>query len=194
MMQYLLDVLSAMGIIGLMISMAIEGSSVPFPGILIILTYGYLLEPSLPEMSGLALGMSVSYGAASLIPYEIGRRLGGMISKRFSRKAEKALWWIDRYGAYSIALLRPFAAGNYISYAAGMSRIKPLKYLMLTLLGIYPWCFIMLFLGKTYKGSIGAVMGVMKPFKAYIYASIALLIICGIIVYKLLNSRVKIKR
>lgn len=182
MTQHVLNILDGMGIFGLLIAMVLEGSSLPFPGVLIILTYGYLLHPNITEMMGIALGMSLAYSAASFIPYGIGWKLEKKIKKRFQKKVKKAQHWFHKYGEWSIAFTRPFGVGNYISYVAGMSRINGWKFGLLTLIGIYPWSFIMLLLGRMYKGKTQSVMQLFETFRWYIYAALALIVVCYICV------------
>jgi len=177
MTQYVINIINDLGIFGLFTSMAFEGSSVPFPGIIIVLTYGYLLHPSIPEIMLIAFGMSITYSIASFIPYAIGWKLEEKIKKRYQTKMEKAQQIFKKYGEWSVALTRPFGIGNYISYVAGMSRIKPLKYGLLTLIGIFPWSFTMLLLGRMYKGNTNAVMSLLGTYKWYIYAGLALIVI-----------------
>jgi len=67
----LLESLKDLGLAGLYTAMLLEGSSLPFPGIVVVFTYGYLF----PSQSTLwiAAVMSTVYSLASLIPYFIGK-------------------------------------------------------------------------------------------------------------------------
>lgn len=153
MTQYLLDVLAGWGAVGLLIVMAVEGSSLPFPGFLLVLAYGYVLHPSTLELMAIAVAMSVIYSLFSYVPYGIGLKVDALIPKRFRRKLLKAKHIFRRYGQWSIALSRPFGIGNYISYVAGMCKVKPVQYGILTFVGVLPWAAAMLFLGKVFKGN-----------------------------------------
>lgn len=168
MTQHLLKVLEGMGIIGLLIVMAIEGLSIPFPSIFIVPTYGYFLNPSLPEMMGIAMGMSLIYCIFSYIPYRIGFKLNAIIEKRLQRKVQKAQRWFQTYGERSIPLTRLLGMG-YISYVAGVSKVKPWKFGLLTFTGIYPWSFVMLFLGRTYKGNAKVVTQLFQVYGRYFF-------------------------
>ncbi len=156
MVDIFLEWLKDIGIVGAFIVMFIEGSSVPFPGIVIVLAYGYLLPINYWNTLWIAAGMSVFYTVASLIPYILGSKVNGMIGQRSPKGLEKAKEMFIRYGRWSVALSRPFGIGNYISYVAGMSRMRIIPYLLLTLVGIYPWSYIMLLLGNYFNGSYEA--------------------------------------
>jgi len=154
MLSHVTSIIQGLGSTSLFISMFLEGSSLPFPGIIIVLTFGYLLHPDMQQIFWLSVGMGLVYSAASFIPYAIGRKLENKGRGRFSRKLVEALKWFQHYGELSVCVTRPFVFGNYISYAAGMSRLKPWRYGLLTFAGIFPWAFLMLALGKMYHSSI----------------------------------------
>lgn len=156
MVDFLLEWLQDVGIIGTFIVMFLEGSSLPFPGIVVVLAYGYILPIHYWNTLWIAAGMSVFYSVASLIPYFIGSKLNGMIGHRSPKGLEKAKSLFIQYGSWSVALSRPFGIGNYISYVAGMSQMRLVSYLLLTFIGIYPWSYIMLLLGNYFNGSYEA--------------------------------------
>lgn len=154
MVAHILNMIESLGSMGLFLCMFLEGCSLPFPGIIVILTLGYLLHPGVKEIFWLSFGMAAVYSIASYIPYAIGRKLEISTRGKLSKKLIKAQYWFRRYGEFSVCITRPFALGNYISYAAGMSRVKPWRYGLLTFLGIFPWAFGVLLLGKLYHGSL----------------------------------------
>ncbi len=177
MLQQFLEILSALGMMGLLLAMAIEGSSIPFPGIIIVLSYGYLFSPSLSGIAITAMMMALSYSLSSYIPYIIGIKIGDRATGILKEKYLKAQNWLNKYGTISIAMTRPLGIGNYISYVGGMSGIKPIKYGILTFIGIYPWCFIMLGLGKLYKGNINTIKAVINQYSMYVYVISALVFV-----------------
>ncbi|RSK28239.1 hypothetical protein EJF36_15835 [Bacillus sp. HMF5848] len=140
---------------GLWISMFLEGSSLPFPGIAVVVSYGYFLNPSWFKLIVLAVTMSVIYSIASIIPYYLGARMEGVITRRFPKQMKKAAAFFQKYGLWSVALSRPFGVGNYISYVAGMSKVRLGPYFMLTFLGILPWSATILWIGRTFHGNLG---------------------------------------
>lgn len=189
MIQHLLNVLAGWGLGGLLIVMAIEGSSLPFPGIVVVLAFGYVLSPTFPELLAFAALMSLAYSLASYIPYGIGFRLDTMIPKRFSQKLHKAQQMFRQYGLWSIALSRPFGAGNYISYVAGICQVGALKYGVLTFLGIFPWAAVTLFLGYVFKGSGAAVVSFFAQYQGYIWVVLFMVILaCVAVLYVRLRS------
>ena len=181
MLQEWINSFHHMGIIPLFLIMAIEGCSIPFPGIIAVITYGYLLSPQIKEIFGLAIGMSLTYSLFSFIPYWLGLKLQKKMKHRFERKIKKAQHWFHKFGEWSIVLTRLLGIG-YISYVAGMSDVKMWKYGIFTFVGVYFWSFSLLFLGQIYKGDPKVVIELFQMYQNYIYISIGIIILILLLV------------
>ncbi|MDD2498286.1 MAG: VTT domain-containing protein [Desulfitobacteriaceae bacterium] len=142
----LLDAIQGFSSLGLYFSMLLEGSSLPFPGLVAILAIGNILSPNLADAFWLALGMSSAYSLASFVPYFIGLKCQCALNRKF--ELTKVQSWFQKYGEWSICFSRPFGIGNYISYVAGMSNVNPWRYGILTFIGIFPWAYTMLLLAS----------------------------------------------
>jgi membrane protein DedA with SNARE-associated domain len=167
--EIILHWLEDIGLAGLFAAMFLEGSSLPFPGIAVVLAYGYILPFSYWNTAWIAAWMSVIYCISSLIPYFLGRKLEGLFQKRPKKGLQKAKDLFVRYGGWSVAISRPFGIGNYISYVAGMSKMKLVPYLLLTFIGIYPWSYVMLLLGNYFNGSYEAYQSFYRNYSVYLY-------------------------
>lgn len=188
MTELVLHWLKDIGLIGLFAAMFLEGSSLPFPGIAVVIAYGYILPFEYFNPLWIAAGMSLVYSLASLIPYYIGSKLEGLIWKHPKKGINKARDLFNRYGVWSVAVSRPFGLGNYISYVAGMSKMSLRQYLLFTFIGIYPWSYVMILLGKYFKGSHEALMSFYQNNSSYFY--FALTILLGIIfLYLLIRNK-----
>ncbi len=143
--------LNKIGLAGLFLAMFLEGSSLPFPGIIVVLSYGYAIDLSIIEAAFISIIMSIIYSIASFIPFMLASRCEGIIRKKFGRKLGKAQAWFIRYGMWSISLSRPFSLGNYISYVAGMSEVPKGRYFIYTFIGILPWSFVILVIGNEFR-------------------------------------------
>jgi membrane protein DedA with SNARE-associated domain len=150
MLDFAFSFLEQCGIWGLFGATAIEASSVPFPGALFVLLYGFIMQVNSWQLVLIGFANSVIFSVFTLIPYAIGYRLGTFSSKKLdSQKLQKGQQWFQKYGEWSITLSRPLSVGNYVSYIAGLSRIKPLRFFLFTLLGAFPWNTILLFIGRS---------------------------------------------
>ncbi|WP_372869965.1 DedA family protein [Planomicrobium okeanokoites] len=182
--------LEAMGLFGLFGAIFLEGASVPFPGIIAVLAYGGLLDLSLAKMAGIAAMMAVVYSLASLIPYFIGNKLEHLLWNKIRKGLEKAGRFFNRYGIWSIALSRPFGVGNYISYLAGISNVGLVKYMILTVTGIFPWCFAILYLGDYLNGNYERFSALFNDYKFEFYG-IGLLLAVLFTAYSIWKRRKK---
>jgi membrane protein DedA with SNARE-associated domain len=197
MMQVFLDWVHTLGLPGLFVAMALEGSSLPFPGIVMVLSFGYLFSPHFIATTLIALGMSVSYSLASFIPYLVAMKMERYIPKRLQKGLVKGQQFFNRYGMWSIALSRPLAIGNYISYIAGMSKVPAMKYFLLTFIGIYPWSFVMIMLGDYFNGNLVAFKEYFSTYTPYFYGcGLGVILLITLFYYKKFKrekSVVKIK-
>jgi len=150
------------------------------PGLIIVLTFGYLLSPGFLGIAAIAIGMSLFYSSASLIPFYLSAKLEAKFPERLKRKLVKGQIYFNRYGTWSIALSRPFGVGNYISYIAGLSKVNPFKFFLLTFLGIYPWSVIMLWLGDYFNGNVDAFNQFFRSQQIYLYGIIGIVMIVGV--------------
>ncbi|WP_174615152.1 DedA family protein [Virgibacillus ihumii] len=189
MLEFILDFLKEFGPIGLYISLAVESSSVPFPGTIVALVYGYLLNPSVMDAVWISLLASFVYTVFSFIPYGIGYKLEEKIKRKWNRKKiEKAQSFFNRFGQWSISFSRVLGIGNYISYAAGISKVKPVRFGILTYVGILPWLYVMLLLGQA--GQLDTVTNFLSSAQKYIVGGIILLII-SYLIYRYMKKRNK---
>lgn len=188
MLEAILAFFKEAGLWGLYGTIFLEGSSIPYPGVAIVLLYGGILKMSLVNTAFTAGAMAVVYTLASLIPYHIGEKVLHLLSPKFHRKMAGATRFFTKHGIWSIALSRPFGIGNYISYLAGMSGVGKGKYLALTFLGIFPWCFAMLFLGDFFNGNYAAFRQFYHEYNWIVYILMGLGI-AGFVLYSFRGSR-----
>ncbi|MGX9707351.1 DedA family protein [Laceyella tengchongensis] len=176
MLQIALDFLDKCGMWGLFVATAIEASSLPFPGALFVLIYGYLMDVSPWTLVLISAINSFVYVAFSLIPFYLGTRIEKFSKKKFDqKKIEKAQMWFKKYGEWSITLSRPTGFGNYISYISGMSHISLWRFIVFSYLGVFPWNTVLLFVGR--KGNLDTVqhfLDLMQKF-GYILAGVVAL-------------------
>lgn len=174
----------------------VEGTSIPFPGIVVILAFSSTMRPSFKETMIIALFMAVAYTIASFIPYIIGKKLGSKVlsifdkRKRVKTSIEKGKKIVDKYGVVTMAISRFFGWGNKISYIAGISNIDYLPYSMFTFSGIYIWSIIMLNLGKIFKNDTSFVINLIEKYTIYLYIIVGIGVI-GYVLIAFFKYRVK---
>ncbi|MGP4080769.1 DedA family protein [Pseudalkalibacillus sp. R45] len=182
MFDFVVQLIKDFGVWGLLASLALEASSIPFPGGLVTLTFGYFLNLSLAEVFSYSMLASGVYTVFSFIPYGIGYKLEDKLKEKTNaRKIERAQRWFQKCGIWSIAFTRPIGLGNYISYVAGVSKVNRWKFAILTLIGILPWTVTMLWLGST--GNLKSVTGFLDEFQMYVFIALGFAV-SGFIVYR----------
>ncbi len=187
MLEFVMNLIKELGMWGLFAGNAIEASSLPFPGALVTLTYGYVLDPSWIKLIILAIASSIVYTIFSYIPYGIGFKLKDKIKEKTrSKKIEKGQKWFRKCGLWSIAITRPLGIGNYISYVAGISKVNKWKFGGLTFIGIFPITLTMLIVGK--NGNLKSVQSMMSHVQTYLLIGGAV-VITGYLLYKYLYKR-----
>jgi membrane protein DedA with SNARE-associated domain len=150
MLEFAFTFLERCGVWGLFGATAIEATSLPFPGALFVLLYGYIMQVSSWQLILIGLVNSLIFSLFTLIPYAIGYQLENFSTKKMdSKKVKKAQEWFRKYGEWSITLSRPLSVGNYVSYIAGLSKIKPIRFFIFTFLGSFPWNTVLLFIGRS---------------------------------------------
>ncbi|MYL34766.1 hypothetical protein GLW08_02725 [Pontibacillus yanchengensis] len=179
MLDFIISFIKDIGIFGLLLSLAIEASSLPFPGAVVVLTYGYILKSSALASFGIALLAGAVYTAFSFIPYYIGYKIDHKVKQWFNEnKIEKVERWFTRCGEWTIALSRPLGLGNYISYFSGLSKVRPYRFAVITFIGIFPWIYLMLMLGNI--GNLESMKSLLSSTQQYIYIGLGVLLIAYI--------------
>ncbi|KZZ82590.1 MULTISPECIES: VTT domain-containing protein [Bacillaceae] len=184
MLEFIIGILKSFGIWGLLGGIAIEASSVPFPGSLLTLAYGFVLDQPMSKLIWIAILASIVYTIFSLIPYWIGAKLEHKMKKKFQRKKktiERTQRWFKKCGIWSIALSRPLGIGNYISYVSGLSKVKLTPFLILTFIGVFPLNIAMLWLGSA--GNLGSVQKFMSNMQTVIFILLGLAL-AGYLIYR----------
>jgi membrane protein DedA with SNARE-associated domain len=154
--------LMILGYPGIFIAMALEGLSIPFPGSVIILFAGFLVSRDVMNYWIVIMIASFGYTLGSLFPYYLcytGRssvlKSLGKFFPLTPRKFIVAQRWLNKYGPGMVCFSRPFFIGNYLSYLAGMSKMKFFIYFIYTIIGAVIWNIGLVtagnFLGRNWK-------------------------------------------
>ncbi|MGX7204829.1 TVP38/TMEM64 family protein [Enterococcus pingfangensis] len=115
----------------------------------------------------------VSAMAGALLCFYIARIAGRDIVEKMNKNfsLEKLDAYFDRYGKHTILICRllPFISFDFISYAAGLTAIKPLPFLITTGLGQLPATIVYSYVGSNLTGSTKTIMfGLLSMFALFI--------------------------
>lgn len=179
------------------LAMIMEGASVPFPGMYILIFSGFAIKQLGLNFWVLVGICSVCYTAASLIPYYIGGHINNIATKFYKKyysnrmdKIKKVSDIFNKYGEWTVCLSRPTFLGNYFSYIAGMNSMNIGKFLLYTFAGIFPWTLFMCYLGYGVISSTDEIVNIIASMKPLFYiVTIAVIIYGAYQIYKLLNNK-----
>lgn len=143
------------GLVAVFVLMALESCGIPIPSEVIMPAAGYF------ALGGhLSAGAAVIAGAAgnlvgSLAAYALAARFGtrlllgpGRWLGIRRRHLDLAVGWFSRHGLLAVFLGRMVpVVRTYISFPAGLSRVAPVRFSILTFAGALPWCLALLLAG-----------------------------------------------
>lgn len=154
--RFVIRVISTGGYPGIALLMAIESACIPLPSEIIMPFSGYLVSQGRFDLAlaGLAGALGCVIGSAAA--YAAGRYGGRTFLIRYGkyflvsrRDIERADRWFERYGQSIVFFSRLLPViRTFISLPAGVARMRFGRFLVLTFLGSYPWCYALAWGGK----------------------------------------------
>ena len=111
--------------------------------------------------------------AGAVVCFYIARIAGRDIVERLNKNfsLEKLDAYFDRYGKHTILICRllPFISFDFISYAAGLTAIKPIPFLIATGIGQLPATVVYSYVGSNLTGSTKTILfGLLSMFALFI--------------------------
>ena len=154
--SWVLDVISAMGLPGIVLLMAPESACLPIPSEVVMPFAGYLVSTGRFELWEVALAGAIGCNLGSWVAYAIGARGGRKMVERFGRHSvfgvnELALSerFFARYGASATFFSRMLpVVRTFIALPAGMAHMNQLKFHAYTFAGSFIWCLGLAWMGK----------------------------------------------
>lgn len=155
---------------GILLLMAVESACIPLPSEVIMpfagaLTLGSIAAHAHHAPLSLAwVGLAGAAGCVigSLVAYAVGATGGRRLALRYGRwvllsahDLDRADAWFDRFGpaAVFIARLLPIIR-TFISFPAGISRMRIGPFVVLSFAGSLPWCYLLAWIGVAVGGHI----------------------------------------
>lgn len=145
-------------VITMLVAGFVEGTGVPWPGVLIMATTGMTAGDDWRAVLLFTLAFSIAYTLGSLIQYAVGRVLGPVaLSWLAPHQRERLESLVHRYGYGAVCWTRPLAIGNYVSIPAGMLKMNPIRFSLYTFLGAIPWAGVTILAGRLLGGRLAMV-------------------------------------
>jgi membrane protein DedA with SNARE-associated domain len=136
------------GIVLVFVLMAAESCGVPFPSEVIMPFAGFLAAQGHIGLVGAILAGTLGNVAGSLIAYALAARFGRPLLLGPGRRIgispahlDLADRWFERHGLVAVLVGRVLpVVRTYISFPAGLARVDPVRFTVLTAVGALPWC------------------------------------------------------
>jgi membrane protein DedA with SNARE-associated domain len=147
--KFITDFINSNGVYAVLFLMTIESCGIPFPSEVIMPFAGWLafgghlsfIAAVIAGALGNLIGSLIAYGIAAKFGEPVllgpfGRRIG--IRKSHVEMADR---WFQRYGLMAVFFGRIMpVVRTYISFPAGLARVRLAPFAVLTFLGALPWC------------------------------------------------------
>lgn len=156
--KFIENVLNPLGYWGIILLMAIESACIPLPSEIIMPYGGYLVAAFPDKFSnfGMAVAGAVGCVLGSLLAYYIGKFGGRPLVEKYGKyilikkkDLEKGDAFFEKYGDWAIFFgrLLPIVR-TFISFPAGVAKVNIVKFIILTFVGSFPWCYALSYLGQ----------------------------------------------
>ncbi len=192
--------LETWGYLAVFLLTVLESACVPIPSEVTLGLGGALASGAIigGAQGHLDLGLVIAVGIAgsvcgSLLAYVVGRTGGRALVDRYGKYVllshsdlDKAETWFSRRGEWMVLYGRvlPFIR-TFISLPAGMARMNPAKFALLTTIGVSLWVTLLTLIGYALGGSWN------KMIKAFGFAGyvVAAVVVVGVVVFMVRRYR-----
>lgn len=153
--SFIIATISSSGYLGIVLLMAVESACIPLPSEVIMPFSGYLVFRGEFGLFWVGIAGAIGCAVGSVPAYYLGLYGGRPLVERYGKYVllshsdlDLADRWFDRYGDWAIFFSRLLpVVRTFISFPAGVARMNFPRFIIYTLLGSFPWC-----LGLAYVG------------------------------------------
>lgn len=173
------------GVLAVLVLMAVESCGIPFPSEVIMPSAGLLAATGHLNLEEAILAGAVGNLAGSLVAYWLAARFGkplllgpGRYIGISPHHLELADGWFQRWGLWAVLIGRVLpVVRTYISFPAGLARVKLGPFSILTFVGALPWCAALALVGYTLGKSYDRVSGPIQLIAIAVAALVAIVVI-----------------
>jgi membrane protein DedA with SNARE-associated domain len=140
--------IQAHGLLAILLLMTADSCGVPFGSELIMSFAGYVAAAGNLSIVGAIAAGTAGNVIGSLLAYWLAARFGETLLLGLGRyigirrsHVELADRWFRRHGLAAVFIGRFVpVVRTYVSFPAGLARVEPLRFFLLTFAGVLPWC------------------------------------------------------
>lgn len=184
--NWITDIMSQYGYIGIFLLIMLENIFPPIPSEVILTFGGYMTTQTSMTPIGVILVSTGGSVAGAVILYGIGLLLDverlekivdrwGRVLRLTKKDIHKADAWFDKYGIWTVLFCRLIPLiRSLISIPAGMSNMKFGLFLLFTTIGTLIWNTILVSVGAAVGDNWESIVGVMDVYSNIVYVLIVL--------------------
>jgi len=191
-LNWLVDTIGSMGYPGIMFLMFIESTFIPLPSELVIPPAGYLISQNQMSWTGVIASGTLGSVLGAVFNYTIAMYLGRPFILKYGRyfgisqshfiKGEN---FFLKHGNISTFIGRLIlGVRHYISFPAGLCKMKIGKFCFYTALGAGIWVWILTYIGYFVGNNKEKIIEVSKQWSIYVIIACALLMALYILWHK----------
>jgi membrane protein DedA with SNARE-associated domain len=140
---------------GIFLGMTIESACIPLPSEIIMTFAGYVVYEGKMAFWGVVLVGTIGNLVGSLIAYYVGWWGGRPLLQKYGKyilitpnKLNMADEWFEKYGHEAVLISRLLPGlRTFISLPAGITHMNLKKFILYTVVGSLPWCFVLTYIG-----------------------------------------------
>jgi membrane protein DedA with SNARE-associated domain len=187
---WVLDVIQAMGAVGVAALVALENLFPPLPSEVILPLAGFLAGQGKLSLAAVLVAATIGSVVGALVLYWAGAALGRERLRRIAERTplmdaddvDRAQGWFDRHGRTAVLAGRLVpGVRSLISIPAGVSRMPLLPFLAYTTLGSAAYNAVLVLLGHQLGSRWTSVEKYSDPINYGVYALIALGIVVAVL-------------
>ena len=153
--ETVIHLIESLGYWGIFLGMTIESTCIPLPSEIIMTFAGYVVYEGKMAFWGVVLVGTLGNLVGSLIAYYIGWWGGRPLLEKYGKyilitpnKLNLADEWFERYGHEAVLISRLLPGlRTFISLPAGITHMNLKKFILYTVVGSLPWCFVLTYIG-----------------------------------------------
>ncbi len=198
MQDFLANYIDTLGLGGLLVALIIEALGMPFPGGIMIMFSGFLINQNRLDFYSVFLVALLGFNIGATVAFYVGKYMGDSVLLRYGKylrinasKWEKARFWMEQSAAVFIILGRfvPMIS-NLTPYMAGASGLKLVRFLLYNVIFTVIWV--------SFNISVGILFGYKWPIIAgYLKDQVplaALVLMLAYVIIKMTINHIHTKR
>lgn len=203
--EWLVDIMSEYGYLGIVFLIALENVFPPIPSEVILTFAGFMTISSDLSIFGVVISATVGSVMGATILYRLGLQLDstkleelvsrwGYLLRLSVKDIQRMDAWFGKYGVWAVFFCRLIPMmRTLISIPAGMARMNVAQFLLYTTLGSMVWNITLVSLGASIGGTWDSIIHFMEIYSKIIYIGVLILgLSLFVYLYKRKNDSTKV--